>query len=82
MSGTAKKLSEKGFLMRKNARNPLSMISNLYLKPFRQKLIFYANYPQNKKNKKGLFPHFNTAQCSKTEAEALKIAPEMLLVLF
>ena len=35
-----------------------------------------------KKNKKGLFQHFYTAQPSKTGAGALKIAPEILGIPF
>ena len=68
--------------MHKIARNPLSMISNLYLQPFLQKLTIYANYPKSQKQKNSPFPHFNTAQRSKTEAETLEIAPKVLSVPF
>ena len=68
--------------MLETARNPLSTISNLQLKPFLQKFIIYANYPKCKKTKKGLFQHFYTARRSKTGDDALKIAPEILSILF
>ena len=38
-----RKLSKKGFSMQKFMRNPLVMILKLYVKPFFQKLMIYAN---------------------------------------
>ena len=58
--GMAKKLPKKGFWMQKTMRNPLVMISKLYLKPFGLKLRMYANYPQNCTSKNDPLPHFNT----------------------
>jgi hypothetical protein len=55
-----KKLPKKGFLMQKFVRNPLVMISKCSVKPFCQKLMIYANYPQKCALKKGPLPHSNT----------------------
>ena len=55
-----KNMPKEVFLMQKIMGNPLVMISEHLVKPFSQKSMIYANYPQNCAFKNGPLPHSNT----------------------